>query len=299
MRVLRTATAVLAGGGLALAVSAPALADNPVLRDTVHITGNVDSGHHGYWARLDYDRTVRIAPHGEGQWTVLLIDRGTFTTITGSDNSPRRGRAVADANGSINGRFQFQVTSDTKPSADQVDDTYDYDCTVPGTGNRNADCPGMPAGTSMWPQLYFGDQATITPGDYRWVYRTMCKDKLRERWVDASTNDDGMSPHAGDITGKACPCPTPSDSPTGEPSESPTGEPSTSPSVSTSPSGQPSKSTMPSLSPTAMNGGGGGSSGGGLPVTGTPVALFGGLGALILAAGGVLLFLARRRRQVS
>ncbi|NJC68678.1 hypothetical protein HC031_02900 [Planosporangium thailandense] len=71
----------------------------------------------------------------------------------------------------------------------------------------------------------------------------------------------------------------------------------TQPSPGTSPSTSPSASAAPSASATPGTGGGGGGTGGGLPVTGTPVLLIGGLGLGVAAVGGVLMVLARRRRE--
>lgn len=302
MKIRSLAVAALGGGALALAATAPALAtghDRP-FRDSVHIVNNVDTGHHGYWAKLNLQRSVVITPgDAEDTWVVQLHDQGTFSTIGGAANSPRTGERVRGVRGTVSGDYTLTVTSATKPSTDNVANRYDYRCDVHGTGNRATDCPGMPAETSAWPALYFAS-AKVTPGAYSWTYHTdSCGGQT---WVDASTNGDGTAEDAGDITGcKPCPPSSPSASPSDEPTGQPTGEPSTqpssdTPSASPSSSGSPSESAsaQPSLTP-AGNGGGNGS--GSLPVTGTSLGLIAGGAAALLGGGTALTVLARRRRS--
>lgn len=299
---IRTLTVgALAGGALALAAAAPALADTSgsvpggSVKDTVHIVNDVDSGHHGYWARLNLHRSVTITPGDtDGSWTVRLHDQGTFATIGGTANSPREGNRVRGVKGTVTGDYTLTVDSATPPSTKNVGNRYDYACDVHGTGDRGTDCPGMPASTSDWPKLYFGPDAQITGGAYQWTYHTAsCGGQT---WTDASTNGDGTDADAGDITGcKPCPPSTsPSSSPSGSPSQSPSDGP-TSPSASPSQSGSTapssSASAQPSLTP-AGNGGGSGS----LPVTGTSLGLIAGGALALLGGGAALLVLTRRRR---
>jgi hypothetical protein len=297
---IRTLTVgALAGGALALTAAAPALADTgSTFKDTVHIVNDVDSGHHGYWARLNLHRSVTITSGGtDGTWTVQLHDQGTFATIGGAANSPHEGDRVRAVKGTVTGDYTLTVHSATPPSTKGVGNRYDYGCDVHGTGDRGTDCPGMPASTSDWPKLYFGPDAQVTGGDYQWTYHTdSCGGQT---WTDASTNGDGTDADAGDITG-CKPCP-PSTSPSSSPSESPSQSPSdqpTSPSASPSQSGSTapssSASAQPSLTP-AGNGGGSGS----LPVTGTSLGLLAGGALALLGGGAALLVLTRRRRAQS
>jgi hypothetical protein len=299
---IRTLTVgVLAGGALVLTAAAPALAgSSDTVQDSVLVVHDVDSGHHGYWARLNLHRSVTITPGGtDGTWTVRLHDQGTFATIAGAANSPREGNRVRHVRGTVTGDYTLIVQSATPPSTKDVANRYDYACDVHGTGNRAADCPGMPASTSDWPKLYFGAGAQIAGGDYQWKYHTdSCGGQT---WVDASGNGDGTDASAGDITGcKPCPPSTsPSSSPSESPSQSPSGQP-TSPSASPSPSR--SGSTAPSASASAQPsltpvGDGGGS--GSLPVTGTSLGLIAGGALALLGSGTALLVLTRRRRSQS
>ncbi|GIL31502.1 hypothetical protein [Actinocatenispora comari] len=304
MKIRTLTVGALAGGALALAAAAPALADTSgsvpggSVKDTVHIVNDVDSGHHGYWARLNLHRSVTITPGDtDGSWTVRLHDQGTFATIGGTANSPREGNRVRGVKGTVTGDYTLTVDSATPPSTKNVGNRYDYACDVHGTGDRGTDCPGMPASTSDWPKLYFGPDAQITGGAYQWTYHTAsCGGQT---WTDASTNGDGTDADAGDITGcKPCPPSTsPSSSPSGSPSQSPSGGP-TSPSASPSQSGSAapssSASAQPSLTP-AGNGGGSGS----LPVTGTSLGLIAGGALALLGGGAAVLVLTRRRRTQS
>ncbi|WP_422737842.1 cell wall anchor protein [Micromonospora sp. WMMD729] len=84
-----------------------------------------------------------------------------------------------------------------------------------------------------------------------------------------------------DLSAQPTPTPTVTPTPTATPTATPTPGGTTTPGTTTSPTA-----------------GGGGSGGGGLPVTGVQAGLIGGIGALILLAGGALLVLSRRRKVV-
>ncbi|MFI2505594.1 Ig-like domain-containing protein [Streptomyces sp. NPDC018972] len=93
---------------------------------------------------------------------------------------------------------------------------------------------------------------------------------------------------------------SPTDDPSGDPTDDPSGDPSGDPSASADPSGDPSGTTGGSgTGGTGTSGGTGGTGGtsptGGLASTGSQVALFGGLGAVLLTAGGVFAMRFARR----
>lgn len=219
-RLLAIAAACAAGLTL---TAAPALADRhrhdsrDTLRDTVRITNNVDSGAHGYWATLNISRTVKITPvkdkrqkqyrwdrkrthkYAKNQPTkykVTLTDSGTFRTIKGA-KSPGAGKDILrPTTGRVSGEMTFTVESKRKPSDRKVRSVYNYRCnTKILTGARQANCPGMPTGTSTWPALYFGTDAKITETGWKWTYTGQCRDK----WVNSKSGNKG------DITG--CPVP--------------------------------------------------------------------------------------------
>lgn len=197
---------------LAIGVTSVIALAAPLLTHTVQITGNVDSGHNGYWAYENFARTVSITKNSDGTYAVLLTDKGTFTTIPGA-HSPRQGISLPQVSGTFTGWYKLTVTSPGGgPSASGVAASYDYQC------DPNANCPGRPSSTTNWPLLYFPKGATVAGGDYNWTYTTDC-----EKWVDASSNNDGMDAGAGDITGKDCSTPTPS------PSSMPTTPPTSTP----------------------------------------------------------------------
>ncbi|MBF8190566.1 hypothetical protein ITP53_33610 [Nonomuraea sp. K274] len=186
--------AVVAAASAASVATANSASAQAPLTHTVHVTGNYDTGSHGPWARLDFDRTVRITAGGPTKmdWEVRLTDKGTFRTLAGK-KSPKGGATLGRVDGSFTGTFEFKVKSATKPTAASVRSGYNFRCNMDGSGNRETDCPGMPAPTSTWPSLYFGQGATVTAGNWLWDYRAPC-----ERWVNSLSGD------VGEITGKGC-----------------------------------------------------------------------------------------------
>ena len=264
----RTILALLVAALGVVWLAPSALATNPVvvLKDTVHVLNNEDTGHYGAWAMLDYDRSVTFTSTGDvdgkHHYTVLLTDDGKFTTVVGA-RSPRQGKPTLKQTGTFHGQYSFTVITTGTPSKTGVKTSYDFKCDGK-TGDRTKDCPGMPSSTSNWPRLYLGgDQAaTVTGGPYRWTYTTCV-----ETWVDASDNSDGADAKAGDVTGKACPSASPTPS-------------ATTPAATSSP--------VTSESPVAANAS--------LPKTGGNLRwLMVGTAALLL--GGVTLSVVARRRR--
>jgi hypothetical protein len=184
--------AVFAAGALAIAGLATGTAHaSAPFTDTVRVSGNLDQGDHGYWARLAYSRTVSINPAGDGVWAVALRDVGRFDTIRGA-RSPQAGAVLGrPATGSFAGTYNFTVHSEAKPSDALVRRGYDFRCN-PAVPNRG-DCAGMPKTTGEWPALYFPAGAQVTAGSWRWEYRT-----CSETWVNSSAGN------RGDITGERC-----------------------------------------------------------------------------------------------
>lgn len=189
--ISRLAATLAAGALVATGLATSATAAAP-FTDTVRIVGNYDTGNHGYWASLAYSRTVSITERVEGDvYDVVLSDRGTFRTLPGA-RSPQAGERIRNVqNGTFDGSFSYVVTSEAEPTAERVARFHNFRCN-PRVPNRG-DCPGMDAPTSNWPALYFPQGATVTPGAWRWEYRTCA-----ERWVN------GSGGNAGDITGKRC-----------------------------------------------------------------------------------------------
>lgn len=161
------------------------------LTDTVRIVGNYDNGNHGYWASLAYNRTVTIDRTGKDTWSVTLRDAGTFTTLRNAKSPAAGVKLGAPVTGNFSGRYDYKVTSASRPSRVEVARFHDFKCNpaVPG----REDCPGMLKSTGQWPALYFPGKATVTEVAWRWEYRTCA-----ETWVNSSAGDQG------DITGKRC-----------------------------------------------------------------------------------------------
>lgn len=178
-------------------------------------------------------------------YTAKLTDSGTFVTKGSATGSPNAGaNLTAGVKGTVLGEATFAKFSSTAYWKDWQGGVYDK---KKFTGDK----PGT-TGDSV--KMLFEHGVTTKITAYKWTYKT-----CSEQWVDSSeeSNGDGTSDSAGDITGKACPSPTPS--------------PST-PMPSTTITGQPT-----------------------LPVTGSTPFLFG-IAAAALAAGAVLVVFARRRR---
>ena len=234
---------------------------------TTHLVNRPDNGHGtpSLWALDTMTRTVTVChgpqpepsdspdetalnKHYPWHYTATLKDAGTFVTKGGATGSPNDGKPLtAGTKGTVNGTATYaEFVSGWKWDGWQGAD-YDgktYSDSEPGT-------------TGDWVKMLFsGGKVQTSITDYKWVYKT-----CQETWIDSSTkdNDDGQSDSAGDITGKACPSPTPTKS--------------APPTVSQSP-------VVASLPVTGSN------------ITGTVVAVGGGFAVL-----GVVLFLYGRRRR--
>ena len=127
-------------------------------------------------------------------------------------------------------------------------------------------------------------------------------DRQLERLIEAGFSEDEAVYAGGDGLGAAIICTeftvvedsAPSESPTPEPSTSPTPEPSTSPTPEPSTSPTPEPNSTPSPAPSAPPSASVGSTGS-LPQTGGDVYGVLTAGGILLAAGGTLVVLARRR----
>lgn len=267
-------------GVLAGAIPAQAAAPKPEHKTVVTtVTDRPENGNHGVWATDKLTRTVELtggpvyvvpapALKADGtqqelcdsvaalglrwSYTATVGDDGTFLTKAGSALSPNDGKPLmGGVSGTVKGSF---TASFTAPA---------HWCTFkPGPLNgktvKGADAPK----TSEWVKSLFTDgfDGASINDDWSWTYKA-----CSESWWDAKNarSNDGETDEAGDITGKACPPPSPSAGPVVQ-------------------------------SPPGADGSGGSTS---LPVTGDSGTQIVGIGAVLLAAGvGVLLLVRRRRR---
>lgn len=194
---MATAATAVAASGLALAAQAQAQTTKcTVVRD--HVT-KTDNGHGSpaAWADLSMQRTVTV--NGDA---VTLEDKGSMWTRIGAGSPNGSGGQIGHrVKGSVHGVYHLTAT-----------------------GGQLAHCHGDTSlSTSDYIKSLFTEGTTITGGAYNWTYTTRC-----EKWVDASSNNDGLGEQAGNITGKRCgpiatPTPTPpatTPTPTPPPTES-------------------------------------------------------------------------------
>lgn len=255
---------VVATAFLGAVLAHPAGAAAPDCRTvTSHLIDRPDNGHGtpSMWALDTLDRKITVC-HQEAPavakvaietwtYTATLTDAGTFVTQAGAHGSPNAGVALAGGTkGAVNGHATY-----LKFTAPHDWGYWNGDAMDGKTFHGSA-----PSGTDGWIANLWTDGFSGTHIDsYSWTYKTCV-----EQWVDSSEegNGDGTSDSAGDITGKACPSPSPSRT------TQPTAPVTSSPVI-----GAPS-----------------------LPVTGFPVGLAVTAGAVLVAAGGTALALSRRRR---
>jgi hypothetical protein len=210
-----------AGIGLAavLAVPATAYATGTAPVCTVvhdHIT-KTDSGHGSpaEWADLSLRRATKVCGDEKTGYEITLTDKGSLWTRPGAGTPNGAGGQIA------------------RRAKGAVDGTY----TLTATGGKLAHRHGnTTAGGTDYVKSLFSEGTTVTGGGYSWTYATQC-----EKWVDASSNNDGQGEQAGNITGKRCPKPTPTPTPT-ETSSTPT----PSPTDSTPPGEAPVPTPVPS-----------------------------------------------------
>lgn len=221
------ALAVAALAALAVPASArnlpfgPGRASTITATATTTITNDPDSGHGSpaVWAIDTINRTVTLtkgtqvsgtacglaASAGCWSFTAALSDSGTFVTVpgAGTPNQACAGCAGLTVKApAVSGVLQgtYQVSFDASypaASAALVPATHD-DGGVPASPPFTSTTWGeqfFPAGTS------FGN---IVGGAYTWTYQVTTGGFpffTTQRWTDSSSNDDGNSLLAGNITG--------------------------------------------------------------------------------------------------
>jgi hypothetical protein len=151
-----------------------------------HLT-KTDNGHGtpSEWADLSFDRTVVAVGHinfkaRSCSYTITLRDKGVFTTRQGAGSPSGAGVQIAKkVPGKFYGVYHLTLTGWFKPHVQHGDVTA--------------------AGSTAFVQSLV-KHGNVAGGKYAWIYKTVCG----EHWLDASFNNDGQSPSAGNITGKSC-----------------------------------------------------------------------------------------------
>jgi hypothetical protein len=174
----------LAITGAAVASGAVANADAPSCGTTSTHTDRPDNGHFGHWADLSLTRSVEICTTGDANhYTATITDDGTLTTLDGQ--SPREGKPLAaGATGTVHGTYAWAFVAENLDLTKLVSPAANTT-----TGNWLKEL--VKASGGKW----CGGEG----GVYNWTYVTCA-----EKWVDASSNDDGSAVDAADITGLKC-----------------------------------------------------------------------------------------------
>lgn len=264
----KKAMAVSAGLFIALLavfrLASPAQATEPTCVTSVaHLVNRPDGGHGtdngGVWALLNVKRTTHVCQvpaelnvqTALDTWTyqATVKDEGALVTLEGDHLSPAQGDALkSGVTGTVLGEFKTETFT---AAANFVT----YNDSHEGKTYTGMPATDSPERTGNWVAALFNEKLTTKIHSYNWVYTT-----CNEKWVNASTNNDGTDPGAGDITGKE-PCAVPTPTPT----------------ASTSATAPPAADA--------------------LPVTGMKTSTIVLFGAAVSVVGVSLLWLGRRRRS--
>lgn len=155
----------------------------PLVNVTQHVSGDVDSGFHGYWASDTYTRRIQLWESSPGEYCAVVRYSGTFDAEAGVESPGQVAASLLDGDedGSFQGGYRATVTGDLL-----VDPTwaehgtvghFDYGCDFSG------DCPGA----VDWVAQYFGTDYDFQFEFWGWIYRA----GRHGTWVNASTGSSG------------------------------------------------------------------------------------------------------------
>lgn len=305
IKLFRTCAAVVVFAAAMLGFMASPANAEPVQDCKTVVTSVVnrpDNGHGtggtpqpGYWADDTHKRTITICREVHASpsasvtpklvvpsdnYTAKGVDDGTFVTRAGAHLSPNDGMPLAGGvKGKLYGTFEWKITA---PANWQFFDASKFDGKTVTGDPKASDSDDNPS-TSMWVNGFWGKgvetHIVFNEANWSWLYwlcgsKPDLKDLAKYRgeyWWDAGSqlSNDGTTHLAGDIHGRQV-CP--------------------------SPSASPSASVAPSASATAAPVPGGQSGSGSLPVTGAPIPIVAGTGAVLAAVGAFLFWRTRRNR---
>jgi len=215
-------TAMTAGAASARQLPfGPGRASTVTATATTRIANDPDSGHGtpAIWATDTITRTVTVtkgtqvpgtgcglaASDGCWSFTADLSDSGTFTTIPGAGTPNQACAGCAGlliASPAVSGMIQGTYTVTFDASAPVAD------ASLVAKNHDDLGLPAVPPYTSTtWGEQFFPagtSFGSIAGGAYTWTYQVVKGGFpffTTQRWTDSSSNNDGNSPGAGNITG--------------------------------------------------------------------------------------------------
>ena len=219
MQMRSRITKILAPAAVIAAAAAPVLLAGPAGASAHHsptvqttykavtaLTHRSDSGGNGNWAYDSFTRTARVILRGAAPlsacgvvtghcyaYTASLSDQGSFATVTGAftpnQGAPYTGDTITGKpKGNLHGYGLFGTFF-----ANQLPDTHLVPTKVKGDAHASY----------LWPTLFFHASAVLagTGNENDWGYTYWTTTGHHQQWVDASFNDGGQDPVAGNISG--------------------------------------------------------------------------------------------------
>jgi hypothetical protein len=141
---------------------------------TTKISNRVDSGLFGNWAHDTFTRTTVVTDNCDGTYTVVLKDKGRFTTIDGAQSPTDDVVLAPKFTGDIVGGATIKVTSATPSHA-------------PKGGQDGS------VSTSDWANLLFDGEFTAALTNWGWTY-----EYCGQKWINDSLGNTGH------LTGLPC-----------------------------------------------------------------------------------------------
>lgn len=143
-------------------------AGSPTVNATQGVENDIDSGFNGYWAYLDYSRTLRLWETAPGTHQVVVTYHGQFDGVAGRPSPGENGGEPlsGDEDGPILGGYAAEVTGELRsdpawPTHGHVG-TYDYEGDV-----ETGEIPGY----VDWIAQYVEEGYGFSYDWWGWIYR--------------------------------------------------------------------------------------------------------------------------------
>lgn len=154
---------------------------SPVVNVTHDVDNSVDSGFGGYWAFIDYGRTIQLWDQGDGSYCAVVGYQGRFEAVAGQQSPGNVEPLDGDEDGTFHGGYRALITGElleepTWPIRGRIDE-IDHECTIAGI------CPGA----VNWVDQYFESGSDFEYEWWGWIYRG----GRHGTWVNASEGSSG------------------------------------------------------------------------------------------------------------